>query len=330
MSRLTRIPSLRLFGAASLAASLLALAACERAAESTDTAAAPPDPNAPRHVVDAGLATPESVLWDSTRAVWYISNINGSPIAKDDNGYIIRVGADGGRLDSLPMINGGDDDITLHAPKGMALQGDTLWVADIDALRGFDVTTGNAVATVDLRRQRAMFLNDVAIGSEGEIYITDSGLTFGDSGAVVHAGTSGVFVVRARRGERALTLPKESGANGIAWDRARNAWVIVGFNTPDVYSWVRGAREATVLGTGPGGADGVIALGNGRILFSSWADSSLTLFAGGNSTTLRKGLNSPADLGYDPVRNLVAVPLFTTNRVEFWPLDSVTTSPTGR
>jgi sugar lactone lactonase YvrE len=326
MSPLTTPARLRLLGAATL----IALAACEKAADAPQSAAPPPpDPNKPRFVVDAGLSTPESVLWDSTRAVWYISNINGSPGAKDDNGFIVRVAPDGSRLDSLPMISGGDDDITLHAPKGMALQGDTLWVADIDALRGFNVVTGNAVASVDLRRQRAMFLNDVAIGSEGEIYITDSGLTFGADGAVQHSGTSGLFVVRARVGERVLTLPKATAPNGIAWDRARNAWVIVAFNSPNVYSWVRGAREATVLGTGPGGADGIIALGNGRLVYTSWADSSLTLFAGGASTTLRKGLNAPADLGFDPVRNLVAVPLFTTNRVEFWPLDSAA-APTGK
>ena len=48
----------------------------------------------------------------------------------------------GESLDSIPFINGADDDITLNAPKGLALQGDTLWVADIDVVRGFDVTTG--------------------------------------------------------------------------------------------------------------------------------------------------------------------------------------------
>ena len=62
-------------------------------------------------------------------------------------------------------------------------------------------------------------------------------------------------------------------------------------------------------------------LGGNRAIYSSWADSSLNVFEGGASKTLRKGLNAPADLGYDPVRKLVAVPLFTSNRVEFWPID---------
>jgi hypothetical protein len=324
-----RVRALSPLRAAAVAVTL-SFAAC---GGSTDEAAEPAasvrDPNAPLHVVATGLSTPESVLWDSTRSVWYISNINGAPTAKDDNGYIIRVGPEGATLDSLPMISGGDDDVILHAPKGMALQGDTLWVADIDALRGFNVVTGTAVATIDLRAQRAFFLNDVAVGTEGEIYVTDSGIAFGADGSVSHPGQSAVFVIRNRAGTRAVTLPRESAANGIVRDRARNAWIIVGFNTPSIFSWIVGAREATVIGTGPGGGDGVIALGDGRLLFTSWADSSLTLFAGGAATTLRKGLPGPADLGYDPVRNLVAVPLFTSDRVEFWPLDSARTPPTG-
>ncbi len=328
MSAPSRTPLRRLAATAATLPVLITAAACggDRPA---DQAPAARDPNAPLHVVEAGLSTPESVLWDSARAVWYITNINGSPLAKDDNGYIVRVGPDGAKLDSLPLINGADDDITLHAPKGMALQGDTLWVADIDALRGFNVMTGMPVASIELGARGAMFLNDVAVGSEGEIYITDSGFRFDDAGNAVHAGTSGVFEVRNRVARRVLTLPKGSGANGIAWDRARNAWAIVGFNTPTVFSWVRSAQQATELGAGPGGGDGLLVFDDGRMLFSSWADSSLTLFAGGEATTLRRNLPGPADLGYDPARRLIAVPLFTSNRVEFWPLDSATSPPTG-
>lgn len=301
----------------------LAATACVGKDAEPESAAVPPrDPNTPLAVADAGLSTPESVLWDAARNVWYVSNINGDGTAKDDNGFIVRLGPDGATLDSLPFISGADDDITLHAPKGMALQGDTLWIADIDALRGFDVTTGTPVVTTNLSRLKATFLNDVAVSNEGAIYITDSGIAFGADGSVRHPGASRIFVVRNRAASQAVVLPRQSAANGIAWDPARNAWMIVGFNSPNIFSWVTGAKEVSVLGTGPGGADGLIVLGDGRALYSSWADSSLTIFAGGVSTTLRKGLNAPADIGYDPARRIVAVPLFTTNRVEFWPLDT--------
>lgn len=304
-----------------VAFALLAAACGGRESAPADTPAVTRDPNTPLHVASTGLSTPESVLWDAGRNVWYVSNINGNPPQKDDNGYIVRLGANGETIDSLPFINGADDDITLHAPKGMALQGDTLWVADIDALRGFDVTSGKEVATVDLAPLKVIFANDVAVGNDGGVYLTDTGIAFGADGSVQHPGESRVLVVRNRAASVVVTLPKGSGANGLAWNAAKNAWMIVGFATPDIYEFVGGAKEATVLGKGPGGGDGLLVIGDGRAVLSSWADSSLTVFANGASTTLRKGLNAPADLGYDPARKLIAVPLFMDNRVEFWPLD---------
>lgn len=277
-----------------------------------------PVSEAPAVVVSTGLATPESVLWDEARNLWYVSNINGVPVAKDDNGYILRLTADGAMMDSLPFINGADADIVLNAPKGMALVGDTLWVADIDAVRGFNVLTGNVVTTLALGAQGATFLNDVAAASDGTVYITDSGIAFDASGNVTHSGASRIFVLKDRMAREAVVLPAQSAANGIAWDAALGAWLIVGFNSPNIFAWVPGTDSVTVIGTGPGGGDGIVVLADGRALFSSWADSSLTIFEAGAATKLRGGLPAPADLGYDPKRGLVAVPLFESDRVEFW------------
>lgn len=276
--------------------------------------------DAPLAVVSEGLSTPESVLWDASHNVWYVSNINGSPLAKDDNGYILRLSADGAKLDSVPFINGADADITLNAPKGMALVGDTLWVADIDAIRAFDVNTGNTVTTLELAAQNATFLNDVAVGGDGSIYITDSGISFNADGSVSHPGKSRVFALRDRNAREAVVLPAESAANGIAFDAANNRWLIVGFNSPNIFAWTAGSDNVSILGSGPGGGDGIVILNDGRALYSSWADSSLYLFADSTSTKLRGGLNAPADIGYDARRNIVAVPLFSDNRVELWQL----------
>jgi sugar lactone lactonase YvrE len=292
----------------------LSLSACTGAPDAEQ----PADPDSPLAVVDSGLATPESVLWDAARNVWYVSNINGQPPAKDDNGYIVRLGPDGAMLDSLPFINGADDDVTLHGPKGMALVGDTLWVADIDAVRAFHVLSGTEVATVDLAPMQATFLNDVAVGNDGTIYITDSGIAFDASGNMTHPGKSRVFALNGRTAEEAVELPRESAANGIAWHPTLDAWMIVGFNTTDIYAWVPGTSTATVIGSGAGGGDGVVVLADGRAVYASWADSSLNVFEGGASSTLRKGLPAPADLGYDPARGIIAVPLFQNDRVEFW------------
>jgi sugar lactone lactonase YvrE len=290
--------------------SALSLGGCRREAVG--------DVNTAVAVVSTGLATPESVLWDERHNVWYVSNINGSPLAADDNGYITRLTAEGELMDSVPFISGTSEAITLHAPKGMALIGDTLWVTDITSVRAFNVITGGLVASIDLAPQQATFLNDAAAGPDGNVYITDSGIAFDAAGNVSHPGKSRVFVITRRTARQAVELPRESAANGIAWDAEREAWLLVGFNSPSVYLWVPGADSVVVLGNGPGGGDGLAVLTDGRALYTSWADSSLTFFANGTSTTMRKGLPAPADIGYDPARNIVAVPLFNANRVELW------------
>src|SRR5204863_6403152 len=109
-----------------------------------DTAAlVPPPPAAPgatRFLTVAGFSTPESVLHDSTQDIYFVSNINGSPTAKDNNGFISRVRPDGA-VENLKSIDGGKNGVTLHGPKAPALWGDTPRVADINAARGVNART---------------------------------------------------------------------------------------------------------------------------------------------------------------------------------------------
>ncbi len=86
------------------------------------------------------LQAPEAARWDSDQNVWFVANINGDPLGKDNNGFIARLTPEG-KVDSLKFIAGGRGGVTLNAPKGMAITGDTIWVADIDAVRAFNKRT---------------------------------------------------------------------------------------------------------------------------------------------------------------------------------------------
>src|SRR3990172_7489526 len=98
-------------------------------------------------VQGVGFQTPESVLYDAAEDVYLVSNINGSPTAADGNGFISRIGPEGQVL-ALKWIDGTVSGVTLHAPKGMAIVGDTLYVADITAVRMFDRRTGQPKGSV--------------------------------------------------------------------------------------------------------------------------------------------------------------------------------------
>src|SRR6266699_3609510 len=136
-----------------------------------------PAPTATKVATVLGFLAPESVLHDSAQDIYFVSNINGSPMAKDNNGFISRVRPDGA-VENLKFIEGGRSGVTLNAPKGLALEGDTLWVADIDAVRAFDAKTGAAIDTVSLSKLGAVFLNDIVVGLSGALYITDTGIRF--------------------------------------------------------------------------------------------------------------------------------------------------------
>ena len=273
-------------------------------------------PAPPAKVAEAtGFITPESVLWDAEQQVWFVANINGSPVAKDGNGFISRLTADGA-VDSLNFVLGGRGGVTLNAPKGMALVGDTLWVTDIDALRAFNRKTGAPVATIELGSQ-AKFLNDVVLGPDGTLYITDSGFLVSDAGAFSHPGPDRIFALKGREVSVAAEGAWLQAPNGITWDGGRGKFLVVPFGGNTLLTWAPGAATGDSIASGPGQQDGVEVL-NGQTIFTSWTDSSVYVM---DSTGMRKlitGVNSPADIGVDQVRGLIAVPLFMENRVEVW------------
>lgn len=257
-----------------------------------------------------GFSTPESVKWDSAQDVYFVSNINGAPNAKDGNGFISKVGPAGMVMDSA-FITG------LNAPKGMALVGDTLWVADIDAVRGFNARSGAPVATVAV--PGAIFLNDIAAAPDGSLYVTDTAIKFAASG-VEHPGADQIFrIAPDRKVSVAAKGDAFSRPNGITWDAANGRFIVVSFGGPSLFSWKPGDAAPTVIATGPGQFDGV-EIAHGAIWVSSWADSSVYRFVNGQGTNLIKGVPSPADIGYDAKRNRLLIPIFTQNRFEIWQL----------
>jgi len=292
------------------------------------TPAAPVAPAAPASVGAAkvltvvGFSTPESVLHDSVQDIYFVSNINGSPTAKDNNGFISRVRPDGA-VENLKFIEGGRAGVTLNAPKGLAILGDTLWVADIDVVRAFNARTGAAVDSVKLDSAGAVFLNDVAIATTGAIYITDTGIRFDDVGNVIHPGPDRIFRVAPSR-DRKVTVAARGDTlgrpNGITIDAVGKRFIVVSFGAKTVLAWKPGDRAPSVIARGPGGFDGVEMVGT-RMLVSSWADSTVSSYETGQEVKVISGVPSPADIGYDAKRSRVLIPLLTANRVEIWQLN---------
>ncbi|HEV3050769.1 MAG TPA: SMP-30/gluconolactonase/LRE family protein [Longimicrobium sp.] len=305
-----------------LAACALASGACGRTAEARDAPAAARK----LHVVQ-GFGFPESVRYDPDQDVYFVSNMAGPGSLKDGNGFIVRIRAEDLSRAEV-FVEGGKNGAVLDAPKGMAISGDTLWVADIDVVRGFHRRTGAPLATIDLRPHGAVLANDVAVGPDGSLHVTDTGIAMTDKG-VMYRGGDKIFTIGPGHAVSLLAEGRDLGRpNGITWDPEGKRWIVVSFDPfrSEVYALApdsrapRGQEPRTVLLRGLGKFDGVERLADGRLLVTCWADSSLHLVTGTTSQRIIRDLWQPADLGVDTRRNRVAIPLVLQGRVEIWEL----------
>lgn len=115
---------------------------------------------------DSIFDTPESVCLDKERNQLYISNVGGKqPWTKDGNGFISKMSLDGETIE-LEWVKG------LNGPKGMAVVGNNLYVADINELIIIDIEAGKMIARHIL--SSALSINDVTADSNGTVYLSDS------------------------------------------------------------------------------------------------------------------------------------------------------------
>jgi DNA-binding beta-propeller fold protein YncE len=117
----------------------------------------------------AQLKTPESVLYEPTENVLFVSNMDGKPDEKDGQGFISKVSPVNGTIIELNWATG------LNAPKGMAVSSDSskLYVSDITDLVEIDIANGQI--TNRYNAPGSAFLNDVVSDEQGNIYVSDTG-----------------------------------------------------------------------------------------------------------------------------------------------------------
>jgi sugar lactone lactonase YvrE len=310
----------RLISSTSRSLAVVAFAAVVPGCVAGDASADTATSNASRAVrvgVITDFPVPESVRYDPDQDIYFVSNIVGYGSVKDGIGLIHRASA-APPMHAEIFVQSGVNGVQLDAPKGMAIQGDTLWVADIDVLRGFHRRTGQPVGTIDFRPFRPTMLNDVAIGPDGTLRVTDTGIIMSEKG-VLRPGGEKIFAVGPGR---TISLVAEgvnlSAPNGITWDAAGKRWIVVSFSPVSSPVYVlSGSTPSTRLATGKGKLDGVEALSDGRILYSSWSDSSIHMIVNGHDQQIARNLPEPADIGVDEKRGVVAVPLAMMGRIEF-------------
>lgn len=269
----------------------------------------------------AGFRGPEAVRYDPDQDAYFISNIVGFGSEKDGKGYITRIPGDDLEGATLFAVSGRDG-VVLDAPKGMAIQGDTLWVADIDVVRGIHRRTGAPVGMIDFRPFGITMLNDIATGPDGTLRVTDTGILMTDKG-VLRPGGDKIFRVGPGRSISIVAQGEALGEpNGITWHPGRQQWITVGFKrfNARVSAFNPGFDSTLPVAASGGQFDGVEVLPSGAIVYTCWTDSSVHVVHDGRDERLIRFVPEAADIGYDSRRGILAVPLVMMDRVEFYTL----------
>jgi hypothetical protein len=257
-----------------------------------------------------GFSTPESVRHDPAADVYLVSNINGNPLDKDGNGFISRVTPDG-EIAELKWIDGETDGVTLNAPKGMALVDGVLYVSDIDCVRAFDQEMGAPRGEICV--EGATFLNDIAVGPNGELFVSDSGLRAGADG-FESSGSAAIHRMSPDGRQAPIIVGDQLGVpNGLAV--GPRGLFMVSFGSGQIFQVGVDGSLTPVTGESERQLDGIEFLPDGGFLFSSWGDQAVFMVGADGSQTRVASGEAPADIGYDAGRNRVLIPLFAGDEV---------------
>ena len=296
----------------------IAIASCGRtetpAPETAAPAAAPAAPAAAAALtadwtVTDGIQTPESVYFDEASNSIFTSQIAGAPDGADGNGRIVKLDANG-KVVNANFVTG------LNAPKGLRVHNGTLWAADLGEVVGVDVNSGKITSRVKL--DGAMFPNDVAVGGDGTVYVSDM---MGNKIYAVKDGKASVFV----EGEQ-LEHP-----NGLLVDGDR---LIVGgwgsapkadFSTDvpgNLFAIDLKTKAKTPVTKQPlGNIDGLESDGSGGYIVTDYLKGEvIRVSAAGEARAVAKFTPGTADLGFMAGHGMILVPHMNENKVAAYTL----------
>lgn len=239
------------------------------------------------------LKVPESALF--TKDAIYVSIIDGQPWEADNKGGIGKVGKDG-KIINADWITG------LSAPKGMAIVGDLLYVADIHDVVAISISKGKIDHKIAVPESGGF--NDVTADKNGVVWVSDS-----QKGAIykVQAKTATLFMDNLR------------GINGIkAIDD--KLYVLTG---KEMFVTDASKNKTTIVALEQGG-DGIEPVGNGDFIVTAWAGYMYYVNTAKGTKELlldKHTTEKTADIGYDPATKTIYVPTFSANSIAAYKLN---------
>ncbi len=256
-----------------------------------------------------GLKTPESAIQAKDGRI-FVSEIN--EFGKNGDGQITVIDTSG----KASVFASGLDD-----PKGLAIIGQDLYVADIAKI--WKITPdGKASVFVPANgfTFTPQFLNDLETDSHGNLYVSDSGDLFktGKGGAIYKIDATGKATLLIND----LKDARIKAPNGLLADATGNVLAEVDFASGVLYNFNQKTGALTRIAEGFGGGDGLVRRANGTMYVSDWKGGKVfSVSSKGEVALIKDGYQSAADIALTKDEKYIMVPDMKAGELDFIPLN---------
>ena len=242
------------------------------------------------------FATSESVLYDPEREVIYVTNFDQFGMGNPQVSQSISKLSLEGEIIEMDWVS------SLNNPLGMTISNDELYVAERKGIAIIDLDKGEIIERIEV--PGSVFLNDIAVDDNGNIFISDSRKNI-------------IWKITNKKAEEFLSYPDVEDPNVLYF---HNNKLLIG-NSGD--SWLKEldieTKKITNVASFPEGfIDGIRVDNNGNYIVSLWKGKIYRVKDSGEIElifhTENKGYFT-ADFEYIPEKNLLIIPTFFENRV---------------
>ncbi|MBW2960925.1 hypothetical protein [Mesonia aestuariivivens] len=242
---------------------------------------------------DTLFKTPESVLFYKKNNTFLVSNVNENGWEMDGDGFISEIDSEG-NIKSLKLIKG------LSSPKGMALIGDTLYVADAKEVAKINLNTNKIVKRYSLKDIKEPQFNDV-VAKDGIVYISAS-------------NANSIYKIENNK----LTLAYQgdlSRPNGLLF---RNDSLFIMNSKSEDLKVISKDRKLTTLTKKLGAGDGITSISPQEFIVSDWNGRLFHINKSFQQETIldtREEKLNAADIYYIQEKELLIVPNYNANKL---------------
>lgn len=270
---------------------------------------------------EAGVATPisenvkvygsfrfaESCVYDAEKNLIVVMNAGVTQAQQENDGYVSLLHPDGS-VHTTKWIGATRDGLTLNHPLGSAIHGRTLYTADIDTVRTFDLDSGKPGKSWQV--PGATILNGIAVSKDGTVYVSNT------------RKESRVYKITAS-GEVSTFVDGEplKAPNGVAIDPEGNI-VVVNVGDSAVLTFSPDGTLVKTEHAAESGLDGLIILEDGTKYVSSVRFGSISrIRPGGKAEVIASGIPNAASMGYDSKQKQLVIPMNNHNALAFLKLE---------